>query len=103
MMLHEMHIHSYMFFFGFDENEKIDSFFVSSEFDRNKMLYRIELKDWIAYMEFVGSDSVVALDMRFDVCKKDYVITKKGREDNAQLLEYTVMHGDEATRLVEGV
>lgn len=72
-------IHSYVFFFGFDENKKIDCFFVSSDFDRNKMLYRIELKDWIAYIEFVGSDSVDVLEMRFDTCKKEYSITKKER------------------------
>lgn len=72
-------IHSYIFFFGFDEVGKIDSFFVSSDFDRNKKLYRIELKDWIAYMEFVGYDSVVASEMRFDIPKKEYVVTKKKR------------------------
>lgn len=72
-------IHSHIFFLGVDEDEKIDSFFVSSDYDRNKMLYRIELNDWIAYMEFVGSDSVVALEMRFDGCEKEYVVTKKDR------------------------
>ncbi len=72
-------IHSCIFFFGFDEDGKVDSFFVSSDLDRNKVLYRIDLKDWIAYMEFVGSDSVVVLGMRFDVCKKEYIVTKKGR------------------------
>ena len=72
-------IHSHIFFLGFDEDEKIDSFFVSSDYDRNKMLYRIELKDWIAYMEFVGSDSIVDLEMHFDRCKKEYVVAKKER------------------------
>ena len=61
------------------KTERLKVFFVSSDFDRNKMLYRIELKDWIAYMEFVSSDSVVALEMRFDACKKEYVVTKKER------------------------
>ena len=72
-------IHSYIFFFGYDENEKIDCFFVSSDYDRNKMLYRIELKDWIAYMEFVGSDDIAALEMHFDKDKKEYVFTRKER------------------------
>ena len=72
-------IHSYVFFFGFDGSGKIDSFYVSSDFDRNKLLYRIELKDWISYMEFVGSDYVVALDSHIDNSKNDYVFTKKER------------------------
>lgn len=72
-------IHSYIFFFGFNERDEIDSFYVSSDYDRNKLLYRIELKDWIAYMEFVGSDYIVATDMHIDESKKDYVLTKKER------------------------
>ena len=72
-------IHSLVFFFGFNEDKIIDSFYISSDFDRNKLLYRIKLKNWIKYMEFVGSDCIVAMDMHIDKCKKDYVITKKER------------------------
>lgn len=72
-------IHSYVFFFGCDEDGKVDSFFVSSDFDRNKILYRIELKDWITYMEFVGNDSVVVSELHFDACKREYVTTRKER------------------------
>ena len=72
-------IHSYIFFFGFDEDGKIGSFFVSSDLDRNKLLYRINLKDWIAYMEFVGNDCIVSMNMHADECKKDYVFTRKER------------------------
>ena len=75
-------IHSYIFLFCFDENGTIDSFYVSSDYDRNKLLYRVELKDWITYMEFVGSDYIVASDMHVDENKKDYVLTKKEREKN---------------------
>lgn len=72
-------IHSFIFFFGLDDTNKIDCFYVSSDFDKNKILYRIELKEWIKYMEFVGSDFVVASDMHVDDSKKDYVITRKVR------------------------
>ena len=65
------------FFFGCDEDGKVDSFFVSSDFDRNKMLYRIELKDWITYI--VGNDSVVVSELHFDACKREYVTTRKER------------------------
>ena len=72
-------IHSYVFFFTYDTNGRIDGFYVSSDYDRNKVLYWVALKEWIAYMEFVGKDYVVAVDMHFDNHKKDYIFTKKER------------------------
>jgi len=72
-------VHSYMFFFSYNENGLIDSFYVSSDYDRNKVLYRIELKDWMEYMDFVGRDYVIATSMKADESKKDYVYTKKER------------------------
>lgn len=42
-------------------------------------LYWVALKEWIADMEFVGKDYVVAVDMHFDNHKKDYIFTKKER------------------------
>lgn len=72
-------IHSYIFFFCYDETGTIESFCVSSDYDRNKLLYRVEMKDWIAYMEFVGNDYVVAMEMHVDDKKRDYVFTKKER------------------------
>lgn len=34
------------------------------------MLYRIELKDWLSYMDFVGKDCVVAMCMDEDEDKR---------------------------------
>lgn len=72
-------IHSFVFLFGYNEDNKIDSFYVSSDFDKDKRLYRIELSDWMAYMEFVGNDSVVSLQIHFDKDKKEYITQKKLR------------------------
>lgn len=72
-------IHSYVFFLSYDENGAINGFYVSSDYDRNKMLYRIELKDWLAYMDFVGKDYIVSTCMHVDKNKKDYVYTRKER------------------------
>lgn len=72
-------IHSYIFFLSHDESGAIDSFYVSSDYDRNKVLYRIELNDWLAYMDFVGKDYVIASCMHADHKKKDYTYTKKER------------------------
>lgn len=74
-------IHSRVFFFAFAEDKGIiDSFYVSSDFDRNKLLYRVNMQDWIKYMEFVGNDCIVSMNMHIDECKKDYVLTKKERD-----------------------
>lgn len=78
-------IHSYIFFFGYDKSGKIDSFYVSSERDKNKLLYRIELKDWLSYMEFVSSDEIGSLHMKVDAKKQDYVCTKKERGWNREV------------------
>lgn len=66
-------IHSYVFFFGVNEENKIDSFYVSSDYDKNKYLYQVELYDWIKYMDFVGNDDIVNLVMKFDPQHEDYV------------------------------
>lgn len=72
-------IHSYIFFLSYNVDGTIDGFYVSSDYDRNKVLYRIELKDWLAYMDFVGKDYVTAICMHADENKKDYVYTLKAR------------------------
>ena len=55
-------------------------FYVSSDYDRNKVLYRISMKDWIQYMNFVSTAYVVAADCHYSVEKKDCIYTKKERE-----------------------
>ena len=42
-------IHSYVFFFSYDEGETVDGFFVTSDYDRNKALYYIAIQDWLSY------------------------------------------------------
>lgn len=72
-------IHSFVFYLCYNEAGEIDSFCVSSDKDRNKILYCVNLKDWIDYIDFVGSDYVVATDMYSDESKMDYIFTKKER------------------------
>lgn len=71
-------IHSYIFFMI--EDDKPFSFFcVSSDYDRNKCLYRISMEDWLNYMKFIATDYVVAINSHYDEKQKDYVYTKKER------------------------
>ena len=72
-------IHSFVFSLSLDEHGIIDGFYVSSDYDRNKVLFRVELKDWLAYMDFVSNDNIVTLDMHVDERKNDYVTTEKER------------------------
>lgn len=72
-------IHSFVFFFEFEENGLISSFCISSDYDRNKILYKIALNDWISYMNYVASDDITELSMHYDKKAQDYVATCKKR------------------------
>lgn len=70
-------IHSYIFFLIHGEDERVIGFGVSSDHDRNKILYRISLNDWIEYMNFIITDNVVSAEMQYEEKIADYRITKK--------------------------
>jgi len=72
-------IHSYIFFTVSDEKTPFSSFCVSSDYDRNKYLYMISMDDWIKYMDFIGTDYVVAITSHYDEAKKDFVYDQKTR------------------------
>lgn len=72
-------IHSYIFcMVGLEK--PFSFFYVSSDYDRNKSLYKISMEDWLDYMKFIATDYVVAINSHYDEEKKDYVYTKKERE-----------------------
>lgn len=72
-------IHSFMFYFVFNEDGVLDSFSVTSDFDRNKILYRIPLKTWIEYIDYIVTDDIVSLSSHYDSKKEEYVYTRKMR------------------------
>ena len=72
-------IHSYVFFLIHGEDGRVEGFSVSSDFDRNKSLYRISLEDWLKYMDYIATDSIAAMETHFSEEKKEYVITRKER------------------------
>ena len=72
-------IHSYVFYFSYNENDVIDSFYVASDYDRNKILYRIDLNDWLEYMYFVGTDCITSAECIYNPAKSNYVLKFKKR------------------------
>ena len=72
-------IHSYMFFVVFNEDNVIYSFSVTSDFDRNKILYGIPLEAWITYMDYVALDDVAGMLSRYDPKANDYAFSRKER------------------------
>ncbi len=72
-------IHSYMFFFDFNEEGTIEGFFVTSDYDRNKSLFYVDIGDWLEYLTFVANDYVVAMDSHYDQSARDYIYTMKER------------------------
>ena len=72
-------IHSYLFFAEYQENGPMHSFFVSSDYDRNKMLYKVSIDDWMGYIDFIASDEIVSLVSRYDISIDDFSYTRKER------------------------
>ena len=72
-------LHSYVFFLEFEESGSISSFCISSDYDRNKILYKIALDDWISYMNFIATDSITESSMHYDRKVQDYVVKFKKR------------------------
>lgn len=71
-------IHSYVFNLVFAERErKVEKFLVSSDYDRNKYLYEVNLKEWIKFLEEVINDDIIELHRHYEKNKKDYISTKK--------------------------
>ena len=46
-------IHSFVFLTEVNEDGTIDSFFVSSDYDKNKVAYQVEISEWEKYMKFI--------------------------------------------------
>lgn len=74
-------IHSYIFCLLFEENGPVTGLYVSSDYDRNKYLYEIELKSWLDYLNYVAADNVVAMESHYDDNKHDYIVIRKERRD----------------------
>ena len=72
-------IHSYIFFFARDVDSKDRFFYVCSDFDRNKFLYKVDIVDWLGYIDYVASDSISELWNMYDEKKMDYIYTRKKR------------------------
>ena len=68
-----------MFFTRSNEENVIDSFYVTSDFDKNKFLYRIPLNVWISYIEYIVSDNIVRLEANYDKKSDDYKYSRKVR------------------------
>lgn len=69
-------IHSYIFIPIFKENI-LESFYLSSDFDRNKILYKIKLDKWLEYIDIIIEDRVFKKTMSYNIKKKDYIFINK--------------------------
>ena len=58
---------------------RLNLFFVSSDFDRNKFLYEIQMKDWYRVLDDVSSDSIISMSKEYKEKEDDYESIKKER------------------------
>ena len=63
----------------YTESGLVDSFCVTSDFDRNKILYRIPLKAWIDYIDYVATDDIECMSSHYDKERGDYIHSRKIR------------------------
>ena len=69
-------IHSYIFIPIFKKNI-LEGFYLSSDFDRNKILYKIELDRWLKYVDIIIEDKVLTKTMSYNIKKNDYIFIDK--------------------------
>jgi hypothetical protein len=51
-------IHSLIFELIYNKDQSVEGFCVASDFDSDKCLYHVTLKDWLSYIDFVRSDDI---------------------------------------------
>ena len=54
-------IHSLIFELVYNEDQSVEGFCVSSDFDSDKCLYHVTLNNWLNYVGFISSDDVSEL------------------------------------------
>jgi hypothetical protein len=70
-------IHSLIFGFSF-QNDKVYSFFIASDKDKDSFLLEIPLNLWVNYMTYVGEDDIEFLEVKCD--KNNSLVFKKKRK-----------------------
>ena len=55
------------------ENGPLQGFFVSSDKDRNKILYHVRMDDYIKFLDLGINSRVTSQESKFDEKKQDYV------------------------------
>ena len=51
-------IHSLIFELIYNEDQSVEGFCVASDFDIDKCLYHVTLKDWLSYIDFISLDDI---------------------------------------------
>lgn len=67
-------IHSYVFWTELKEEKgPVQGFYVSSDKDKNKILYRVNMEDYIKFLTLAIDSEVLDQEIKFDKEKQDYV------------------------------
>ena len=68
---------SFLYFYTNFQKKILESFYLSSDFDRNKILYKIELDRWLKYIDIIIEDKVLTKTMSYNIKKNDYIFIDK--------------------------
>lgn len=72
-------IHSFIFVMCTADSGDFEGFFVASDYDKNKFLYYVKLSDWLSFIDFVATDSVVSTYVKYDEKKEERIFISKRR------------------------
>lgn len=71
-------IHSYVFIFCCKDDSTYGSFLVSSDLDKDKCLYEVQLDDWVNFMDYVYTDDIVEMIIHFSDGQYKFIKKKRG-------------------------
>ena len=70
-------IHSYVCQLNFDDSDRVIGFYISSDYDRNKIMYNVQLEDWLDYINRVIDDEIAHIEFRYCRKKGNFIIKIK--------------------------
>jgi hypothetical protein len=76
-------VHSYVFSCAFDEDRKLDSVLVSSDRERNRMLFSVSISEVVRVFQRVGNSYPNAYRSKFNEAKGDYDVVIKTEKRGA--------------------
>lgn len=81
-------IHSFVFCLVFKEDDCVDSFYIVSDFDKEKFLLKIDLNKFITMLQDIGSSDITELDLKIQTERSGSKIKRTYNRFNSSHTRY---------------